>query len=75
MNCPYCNKEMEKGFINQSQVFYPIRWRPAPKEEPILFHSNKGSIKLTSVTKSGQVIVHYCATCHKFVIDQDEIET
>ena len=74
MNCPYCNGEMEKGFINQSQVFDPIRWRPVPKEEPILFYGNKGSIKLTSAMKSGQVIVHHCASCRKFVIDQDEIE-
>lgn len=74
MNCPYCSKEMRKGFLNQSDAIYPIRWRPMPQEEPVLFYSNKDSIKLTAPFKSGRVIVHHCPACRKFVIDQDALD-
>ena len=73
MTCPYCNQEMQKGFLAQTDVFWPIRWRPVPKEPPMLFYSNKESIKLTSSLNSGQVIVYHCPDCRKFVIDQDEL--
>lgn len=65
---------MEKGFVQQNHVFYPVRWRPIPKESVVLFHSNKGSIKLTSAFSSGQMLMHHCATCRKFIIDQDALE-
>lgn len=42
MNCPYCNQEMKKGFINQGNVLYPIRWHPIPEKPPVLLYSNRG---------------------------------
>lgn len=73
MNCPYCNKEMEKGYVDQTSPFIPLEWYPAKREGGIL-SSNKRNIKLATV-KSGSLVMYHCATCRKFVIDQDEIET
>lgn len=72
MKCPYCNKEMEKGYVDQTSAFLPMEWYPAKRESGIL-QSNKRNIKLATVI-SGSVVVYHCATCRKFVIDQDELQ-
>lgn len=74
MQCPYCNEEMKKGSIGQGDAMYPVRWFPEPETPPMLFYSNKGSVKLSSPWKSGRVVVYHCAGCRKFIIDQDELE-
>lgn len=73
MNCPYCNEEMEKGYVDQTKAFFPLEWYPANQERGILINT-KRNIKLTTLRKTGRVIVHHCAACRKFVIDQDELE-
>ena len=73
MKCPYCNEEMEKGYIDQTKAFFPLEWYPA-KREPGILVDRRRNIKLSSVMKTGNVIVHYCAGCRKFVIDQNEVE-
>ena len=72
MNCPYCDNEMEKGYIDQTKVFAPLEWYPAKQERGVLVDMSK-SIRLTSLWKSGAVIVHHCALCRKFVIDEEEV--
>ena len=72
MKCPYCNKEMEKGYVDRTSPFLPLEWYPAKREGGILI-SNKRNIKLATV-KSGSLVLHHCATCRKFVIDQDEVD-
>lgn len=72
MNCPYCHKEMEKGYVDQTSPFIPLEWYPAIREGGILT-SNRRNIKLATV-KSGSLVMYHCATCRKFVINQDEIE-
>lgn len=71
MICPYCNEEMEKGYVNQTSVFLPLEWYPAKREGGILI-SNKRNIKLATA-KNGSLVMHHCAPCRKFVIDQDEV--
>lgn len=72
MNCPYCNKEMEKGYVGRTSPFLPLEWYPAKREGGFLISSNR-NIKLATV-KSGSLVMHHCATCHKFVIDQDALD-
>lgn len=74
MKCPYCNEEMVKGYMDQARIGYPLKWYSGKTEPGIIFDKFE-SIKLTSALKSGRVIVHHCAACRKFVIDQDELET
>lgn len=71
MKCPFCNEEMEKGYVDSSDIFRQLEWYPA-KQEPGIFVSTKRNIKLTSGT-NGSVIMHYCVACRKFVIDQDDL--
>ena len=73
MNCPYCNKEMEEGYIAQDR--YAITWRPIEAYNSVIktiFSKNK--IKLTSFSNNTEARVFYCKDCRKFIIDQDNIE-
>lgn len=72
MKCPYCSEEMEKGYVDQTRAFFPLEWYPA-KREPGFWVSNKRNIRLSSIWKSGNVIMHHCASCRKFIIDQNEL--
>ena len=64
MKCPYCNEEMEKGYIDQTDIRFPLEWYPANRGEGF-FVSNKRNIKLSSALKSGSVITYYCGKCRK----------
>lgn len=72
MNCPYCNEEMVKGYIDQTRIGFPLEWYSG-KRKPGLIFDKFEKIKLTSSLKGGRVIVYHCAPCRKFVIDQDEV--
>lgn len=54
MNCPYCNKEMEKGYIDQTDFRFPLEWYPANRETGF-FISKKRNVRLTY---EGNVIAH-----------------
>ena len=56
MNCPYCNKEMEKGYVDHTSLFVPMEWYPAKREGGILI-SKKRNIKLATV-KSDSLVMH-----------------
>lgn len=65
MNCPYCNKEMESGFIKSSHF---IHWG---KERELGFLPN--DIKLTKTNleafmKGHFVEAYYCTTCNKIIV-------
>ena len=68
MICPYCEQEMEKGYIDHSDFRFPLEWYPAKRDAGI-FWSRKNNIKLTSVTDSS-LTAYYCAACRKFIIDR-----
>lgn len=72
MNCPYCNKEMKKGYIEQSDFRFPLKWCPDDVNK-VFLKSNKGNIKLTSVFNTA-LTVHYCGDCKRFIINQEEID-
>lgn len=73
MNCPYCNKETVKGYMDQTRIGFPLEWYSGKKKPGIIFDKLE-KIKLTSSLHSGRLIVYHCAHCRKFVINQDELQ-
>ena len=68
MKCPYCSKEMERGYIYNDTA--PLEWIPKGKKPSIFkFKSSADGVKLTnefSVFKvSGySAEAYYCNSCH-----------
>ena len=71
MNCPYCNKEMEKGYIDQTDFRFPLEWYPANRETGI-FVSKKRNVRLTY---SESVKAYRCEYCKKIIIDESTLNT
>lgn len=71
MICPYCSKEMEKGYIDQSDFRFPLEWYPA-KGETGFFASKKRNVRLTY---GGNVIAYRCEPCKKIIIDESTLST
>ena len=73
MNCPYCNREMEKGFIEQTNLMIPLEWYPAKRDGGI-FVSNKRNVKLTSSLRGGTLTAYRCNDCKKMIIDENALD-
>ena len=71
MNCPYCNKEMEKGYIDQTDFRCPLVWYPAVRETGF-FTSQKKNVRLTY---HGNVTAYRCGNCKKIIIDESTLNT
>ena len=71
MKCPYCEKEMEQGFI---QCRDGVTW--TPKKQPIAALSvlGKGSMPLINgaAENSRTVYAYRCDMCKKVIIDYAE---
>jgi len=68
MNCPYCNAEMQQGFI---QCRDGVTW--TPKKQPLSAFSifGKGAVGLRNIaddTSNTTVIAHHCPNCKKVII-------
>ena len=72
MNCPYCDNEMEEGFI---QSPHEISWKRGTKR-PLFgraaFH--EGSIVLSGLSymKGYAVKAFLCSVCKKVIIDYSD---
>ena len=71
MNCPYCNKEIEKGYIDETDLFHPLEWYPANREIGF-FVSKKRNVRLTY---GGNVKAYRCENCKKIIIDESTLNT
>ena len=71
MNCPYCNNEMQLGYIDQTDFRFPLEWYPANREIG-LFKGKKGNVRLTY---SESVKAHRCENCKKILIDESTLNT
>ena len=69
MKCPYCGKETEKGYIDQTDFRFPLEWYPADRETG-LFTGRKKHIRLTH---GGNVPAYRCGECRKIIIDEGAI--
>lgn len=67
MKCPYCQKEMEKGFI---QCRDGLHWTPKKQLIAALSEFGKDSISLENgVGNNRAVYAYHCADCQKVIID------
>ena len=68
MKCPYCDKEMELGYI---QCRDGIHWTPKPQPIAALSFLGKGSISLDNGADDSEkaVFAHLCRPCRKVIID------
>ena len=73
MNCPYCNKEMEKGYIDQPDFRFPLEWYPAKRETILsVIVSKKRNVRLTY---DGNVQAYRCGDCKKIIIEESPRHT
>ena len=68
MNCPYCTKEMQLGYI---QCRDGVTWSDKEYAIKALATLHSGSISLTNGVgdKSDVVYAYRCADCKKVIID------
>lgn len=67
MNCPYCNSEMEKGFIQSGR---PVFW--AVKKRRIFFLPDN-DLEVTSGFWNGCFATAFlCRNCKKIILDYEK---
>lgn len=71
MDCPYCNSEMEKGYINTDGRY--IAWRKE-KHESAKVKKNEEGIQLGKkyVSACNLENAYCCKTCKKIIIEYTE---
>lgn len=75
MICPFCQKEMEKGYIYTGKD--PIVWTPEKIEPSALIHHQKqGEVVLLkrNLLKRMRMIVYRCPHCQIDIIDEKQSE-
>lgn len=72
MKCPYCDREMELGYIQSRDG---VTWTPKKKLVSAFAILGKGSISLANgaCDTSGTVFAYKCKECKKVLIDYSEI--
>ena len=69
MNCPYCGKQMQTGYLQSSRR---IIWSPE-KKEGIVMASNEGDINFPSGIINGSCVESWhCAGCKKLITEVKE---
>ena len=74
MKCPYCSKEMEKGFIRNARD--SVRWYPEETDTSGFWPEHEGSVllaKLSWVT-GAEAESWYCPDCRMVITPVPEIE-
>ena len=73
MICPYCGKEMEKGFIYGRD---PVRWYPEDADTNGLWPENEGTVMLARVSlmTPAKAESWCCADCRMVITPVPEIE-
>ena len=72
MICPYCENEMQKGWIDQDRM--GLSWTPDEERGFLKSLLEPHDIRLTSLAYGGRLIVYHCEACKKFIIDENDIE-
>ena len=72
MKCPYCDNEMELGFI---QSPHEISWKKGEKR-PLFgraqFHEGSVMLSELSFMKGSAVTAYLCKVCKKVIIDYSD---
>lgn len=69
MKCPYCNEEMEKGFI---QCRDGVTWTPKKQWIAALSSLGAGAIKIgkdSGLSTNSVAEAYHCEQCKKVIID------
>lgn len=69
--CPYCNKQMELGYIHGDR--YALKWIPKDKDKGTLLQWFSKGIKLTKPLTNSSIESFYCNNCDKIIIDTENI--
>lgn len=69
MNCPYCGKEMEKGYVDQQVMRHPLKWYFGQREGDFLWSKRK-HVKLTGAT--APLVAYYCEDCGKLIAEVEK---
>ena len=67
MKCPYCNKEMRRGYIRT--INQKLLW--TPEEEGFLNSGSVNSLPLGKFSRmdGAKVTAYYCKECEKIIVD------
>lgn len=74
MKCPYCGKEMEKGFIHDGNH---IRWYPEGMDVFGFYPEEDGAVRLNAtggLMTAAKAESWYCADCRMVITPVPEIE-
>ena len=74
MKCPYCEKEMQKGFILGGNH---IRWYPEGADTMMTLPEEEGAVRLNAtggLVTSARAESYYCADCRMVITPIPEIE-
>ncbi|WP_458406994.1 PF20097 family protein [Anaerotignum sp.] len=70
MKCPYCQKEMEKGFI---QCRDGVTWTPKKQLVAAFSSLGRGSVSLENGAGNDRTVyAHHCEDCKKVIVDYSE---
>ena len=70
MKCPFCEKEMENGFIQGARQFFYTT-----KKKRVLFLPSDDDIELSNNNcTSPTCIAYHCIECKKIIIDYNNSE-
>ena len=72
MKCPYCEKEMEKGYI---QCRDGLHWTPKKQKVAALAGLGSGAVLIGSeegIVPNTTAIAYHCELCKKVIIDYSE---
>ena len=74
MKCPYCSKEMEKGFIRNARD--SVRWYPEETDTSGFWPENEGSVMLAKLSwvTGAETESWYCPDCRMVITPVPEIE-
>ena len=74
MKCPYCEKEMQKGFIYNARD--SLRWYPEETETVGMWMEKEGSVMLAKLSwvTGAEAESWYCPDCRMVITPVPEIE-
>ena len=69
MKCPYCEKEMEQGFIQSPHEISGKKGDKRPLFDRAQFHEGSVILSELSFMKGSAVTAFLCRDCQKVIID------
>ncbi|GKU24110.1 PF20097 family protein [Clostridium folliculivorans] len=67
MECPYCHKEAEKGFIYTREG--SLKWIEESKDKGVFFNAFASGVVMRNYEDLNKIEAYYCKDCKKMIID------